>query len=104
MRRFIEGRRAGFDGDDRTIKVWDLSTYKCAHPQRPRPPLLVSRCSRTAASRRRRRRTLKIWDALSGRRLATLAGHAHVVERVAVLPGGRLASGSHDRSLKVWKF
>ena len=49
-------------------------------------------------------RTLKIWDALSGRRLATLAGHAHVVERVAVLPGGRLASGSHDRSLKVWKF
>ena len=49
-------------------------------------------------------RTLKIWDAFSGKRLATLAGHAHVVERVAVLPGGRLASGSHDRSLKVWKF
>ena len=49
-----------------------------------------------------RDRTLKVWDARSGRRLATLAGHAHAVERVAVLPGGRVASGSHDRTLKIW--
>ena len=61
LRRFIEGRRAGFGGDDRTIKVWDLTDYKAR----------------------------------------TLNGHGHFVTGLAVLADGRLASASHDRTLKM---
>ena len=68
-------------------------------------------------------RTLKVWDASSGECLQTLRGHTGVARRrrpverrvdrsstprraqvlcVAVLPNGRVVSGSDDGTLKVW--
>ena len=68
-------------------------------------------------------RTLKVWDASSGECLQTLRGHTGVARRrrpverrvdrsstprraqvlcVAVLPNGRVVSGSRDNTLKVW--
>ena len=68
-------------------------------------------------------RTLKVWDASSGECLQTLRGHTGVARRrrpverrvdrsstprraqvlcVAVLPNGRVVSGSDDNTLKVW--
>ncbi|MEV5237976.1 helix-turn-helix domain-containing protein [Streptomyces cinnamoneus] len=47
--------------------------------------------------------TVKLWDAGSGRVLATLRGHAHSVNALAFSPDGRvLASVSHDHSAKLW--
>ncbi|MEV4743569.1 helix-turn-helix domain-containing protein [Streptomyces sp. NPDC049555] len=47
--------------------------------------------------------TVKLWDAGSGKVLATLRGHTHSVNALAFSPDGRtLASASHDRSTKVW--
>ena len=36
--------------------------------------------------------------------MATLEGHRGDVNVLAVLEGGRLASGSDDRTLKVWEL
>ena len=46
--------------------------------------------------------TLKIWDASSGKELATLSGHTNWVLAVAYSPdGSRIVSGSTDK-LKIW--
>jgi len=48
-------------------------------------------------------RTVKVWDAASGKLLATLQGHTDVVHGLAFSPDGkRLASSSWDRTVKVW--
>lgn len=46
---------------------------------------------------------LTVFDVTSGRQLATLRGHTDKVCSVAFLPDGtRLASGSHDRTIRLW--
>jgi uncharacterized protein YjbI with pentapeptide repeats len=48
-------------------------------------------------------RTLKVWDAESGKCLLTLSGHMGVVRACAWNPDGkRVVSGASDRTLKVW--
>ncbi len=48
-------------------------------------------------------KTVKIWNATSGRELRTLTGHTHFVEALAWSPDGRnLASGSLDNTIKIW--
>ena len=41
-------------------------------------------------------------DGAAGLCIATLQGHEGIVRSVAALEGGLLASGSDDRTLKVW--
>jgi WD40 repeat protein len=48
-------------------------------------------------------RTVKIWDASSGKCLQTLEGHSDWVCSVAFSPdSARLASGSADHTVKIW--
>jgi hypothetical protein len=48
-------------------------------------------------------KTLKLWDAATGRLVRTLAGHSDWVLSVAFSPdGARLLSGSRDNTLKLW--
>src|SRR2546427_12897489 len=48
-------------------------------------------------------KTAKVWDAASGRKLRTLAGHTAEVRGVAFSPDGtRLATASEDQTTKVW--
>ncbi len=50
-----------------------------------------------------RDKSVNLWDADSGRLLASFAGHQEDVEAVAFFPGGtRLISASEDRTIKVW--
>ncbi|MCA6091055.1 WD40 repeat domain-containing protein [Streptomyces sp. SCA3-4] len=47
--------------------------------------------------------TVKLWEAGSGKALATFRGHTDSVNALAFSPDGRtLASVSHDRSAKLW--
>ncbi|MGH9349633.1 MAG: KGGVGR-motif variant AAA ATPase, partial [Vicinamibacterales bacterium] len=48
-------------------------------------------------------RTVRVWDAASGRLVQTLEGHRSWVRSVAWSPdGARLATGSDDRTVRVW--
>ena len=42
------------------------------------------------------------WDPVAGTCTATLQGHRDWVTALAVLEGGRLASVSEDRTVKIW--
>jgi WD40 repeat protein/tetratricopeptide (TPR) repeat protein len=49
------------------------------------------------------KRVAKVWDAASGERVLTLAGHSYNVECVAFSPDGRqIATGSQDLTAKIW--
>src|SRR5262245_45161425 len=48
-------------------------------------------------------RTVKLWDAESGKLLRTLTGHSSDVNSVTFSPDGKtLASGSSDRTVRIW--
>src|SRR5260370_32393650 len=48
-------------------------------------------------------KTVKVWDAGTGKDLLTLQGHTDWVSSVAVSGDGRrIVSGSHDKTVKVW--
>lgn len=48
-------------------------------------------------------KTLKLWDAASGREVRTFIGHSNYVTSVAFAPDGRtIVSGGFDGTLKLW--
>src|SRR5262249_44406856 len=48
-------------------------------------------------------KTVKVWDAVTGKEVLTLRGHDSVVHAIAFSPDGKqLATGSGDRTVKLW--
>jgi WD40 repeat protein len=48
-------------------------------------------------------KAIQLRDAATGQQLATLEGHANVVSTVCFSPDGKtIASGSTDKTLKLW--
>lgn len=47
-------------------------------------------------------REIRVWTT-GGDVVYTLSGHTSFVYSVAVLPGGEIASGGEDRTLRLWR-
>src|SRR6185503_16582347 len=102
----VDGRHAVSASDDRTLKVWDMSTGQMVrtlegHTARVNGVAVTADgCQAVSASSDW---PLKVWNLSRGQAVCTLKGHIDRVNGVAVTADGRHAvSASSDNTLKVW--
>ncbi|KAK4166938.1 WD40-repeat-containing domain protein [Cladorrhinum sp. PSN259] len=101
-----DGNSLASSADDRSIRIWDLTTGHCKHTLHghayavksavfsPDGSLLASASNDGI---------VKIWSAADGKCIKTLRGHTDWVRSVSFSSNGSLlASGSHDRTVKIW--
>lgn len=93
-------------GDDRTVRLWELSSGNEARALKghvgPVRSVTFSPHGRYLASGSDDA-TVKIWDVTTGAEVRTLKGHRDSVVAVTFSPDGHyLASGSRDESVKLW--
>jgi small GTP-binding protein len=102
-----KGETFASGGEDRTVKLREVSTGKLLHTLEghtehvwsvafdPQGEMLASGSAD---------KTVKLWEVRSGRFLRTLEEHQSQVMSVAFDPrGSTLATGGHDRTIKLWE-
>ncbi|MCC5662649.1 ribosome assembly protein 4 [Nostoc sp. CHAB 5784] len=100
------GHQLASASDDKTIKIWDVSSGKLLKSLTGHSnevwSIVYSLNGQQLASASRDK-TIKIWDISSGQLLKTLTGHSNAVNSVTYSPNGQqLASASRDKTIKIW--
>lgn len=104
----LDVRRLASASQDRTIKIWDVSSGACmltlkGHGDAVNSVAFSPNMTRLALPTYNS--TIKIWDisSSSGAYLQTLKGHSRRVRSVTFSPDlTRLASASYDGAVKIW--
>ena len=101
-----DGRRAVSGSQDRTVRVWDLSTGEQIHQllghQDTINSVAISPDGLRAVSASSDE-TLRVWDLATGEQVRKLVGHQHYVLGVAITEDFTLAiSAAIDQTLRVW--
>ncbi len=91
---------------DRTIKLWDVETWRCFHTFKEHTSwvwsLAFSPDGKTLASGSYDR-TVKLWNIKTGKCINTLTGHPSSLLSVAFSPDGTLlASSGYEQVIKLW--
>lgn len=92
-------------GDDRTVKIWDVSNGQIRHSlsgHREAVTALSTAPNGYLASASRDE-TAKLWEPLSGELLHTFQGHTDGLTSIAFSPNGQqLLSSSYDKTARLW--
>jgi WD40 repeat protein len=110
-----DGKRLAVRGEDRAAHVHDAETgrevLKLSGPAAPIDHLAYSPDGKRLVTweevpdedlNRNRPGVPRLWDAETGRLLLALKGHTLPVTAAAFGPGGRLLTGSDDKTVRVW--
>jgi WD40 repeat protein len=91
---------------DRTVRLWSTATWRELPALRgpgPWQAVAFAPDGRTLAAGVETFGLIRLWDAVDGRAIRDLQGHASGVMDLSFAPDGRtLASASRDRSVKLW--
>ena len=103
-----DGRHALSGGDDRRLKLWDVSTGQCLQTLKGHNDS-VNSVSLSAdgkyALSGSKDNSLKLWEVSTGQCIRTMEGHKGYVMSVNFSMEGRYAlSGSGDETLKLWSL
>jgi WD40 repeat protein len=103
-----DGRHAVSGSQDKTLRLWDASTGAClkaleGHTEGVGAVAVTADAGLAVTGTGGGENAVRVWDLRSGRCVRTFRGHAAVVVSVAVTPDGRrAASGSRDRTVRIW--
>ena len=111
----LTGRILYSAGVDFTIQVWDLGKVEDRSKQNQSKQIgiiqghkqIVTSLALSANGKLlvsgSRDKTIKIWDARSGKEILTLTGHIGYVNSVAITPDSKtIITGSQDTTIKLW--
>src|SRR5262249_46722432 len=100
-----DGKTLASASEDNTIKLWDVATGKETRTLKGHQDMVLA----LAFSRSGHLlvtgsldNTVRVWDPATGVVRAILLGHQQAVSALAFAPGGKRASASIDKTMRLW--